>query len=511
MTIFNPLSQNNARFGTTGGESNERSGNVSQCQDSHTGIIPAMNPDQEQLAPPLKTPSVWHHLREKTRRWKPLDNLPAIAVSTENFSVLKTPQEYRETLLSMIGEARQRIFLVTLYLEDDDGGREILAALYAAKAAHPELEIATFVDWHRAQRGLIGKEKSAGNAAMYHKMAERLGPGVPIYGVPVQRREFMGVMHLKGYIIDDAVLFSGASLNDVYLHRHQRYRLDRYHLIRNRALADSMAAILNRTLRENPAVHLLDSGDIPQTSNIRTAITQFRRDLSRSRYRFSAGHIRQGEIGITPLLGLGIRNNELNRAIVELVYQAKKRLVLFTPYFNLPGPVRHALDSLLRAGECHVTIILGDKVANDFYIPPDEPFKTIGALPYLYEANLRRFCKARQRYITAGQLDIRLWRHDDNTFHLKGLLVDEHYALLTGNNINPRAWRLDLENGLLIHDPQRLLLDKHLDELDRILTHTRQLSSHEELEPVESYPAPVQRLIKRLARVRADRLVNQVL
>ena len=67
------------------------------------------------------------------------------------------------------------------------------------------------------------------------------------------------------------------------------------------------------------------------------------------------------------------------------------------------------------------------------------------------------------------------------------------------------------ENGLLIHDPQKLLLDKHLAELDRILAHTQRLSSHEALEPPESYPHPVQRLMRRLAHTRMDRLVNHML
>jgi hypothetical protein len=35
-------------------------------------------------------------------------------------------------------------------------------------------------------------------------------------------------------------------------------------------------------------------------------------------------------------------------------------------------------------------------VANDFFIPPEQPFKVISALPYLYEVNLRRFAKAHQ-------------------------------------------------------------------------------------------------------------------
>ena len=48
-------------------------------------------------------------------------------------------------------------------------------------------------------------------------------------------------------------------------------------------------------------------------------------------------------------------------------------------------------------------------------------------------------------------------------------------------------------------------------ELERILAHTRRLDHHQVIDAVESYPDQVQRLLRRLARVRADRLVNQVL
>ena len=454
--------------------------------------------------------SAWQRWRARANGEPSLATLPSIPVSADAIRVLAGPPEFRETLFRLIGEARRRILIATLYLQDDAAGREVLSALYAAKKAQPQLEIAVFVDWHRAQRGLIGKVKSPGNVSLYKDMARRLGPGVAIYGVPVQRLEFMGVLHLKGMIIDDCVLYSGASLNDVYLQRHQRYRLDRYHLISNRPLADSMAALLTDVLSDNPAVHSLASGRIPKTVALRGAIMRFRRLLMATRYVFGEGTLRAGEIGITPLLGLGVRDNELNTAVVQLVQRARHNLVLFTPYFNLPGPIRRALDRKIKSG-CRVCIVLGDKTANDFYIPPEQPFKTIGALPYLYEANLRRFCKVHQKAIDAGLLDIQLWRDGDNTFHLKGLLVDEDYALLTGNNLNPRAWRLDLENGLVLYDPQRLLIAQHRAELEKILVHTRRLEHHTALEGVESYPLPVQRLLKRLARVRADRLVNQVL
>ncbi len=475
-----------------------------------TGIISPVEYSQAHLPRTSRFASAWQRWRGRVQDGHALTGRSCLPVAAQNFTTLSGPEDFRETLLALIREAQQRILLPALYLQDDDAGREVLSALYAAKKVRPQLEIAVFVDWHRAQRGLIGKAKSAGNAALYLDMARRLGPGVDIYGVPVQRREFMGVMHLKGFVLDDKVLYSGASLNDVYLQRHQRYRLDRYHLLHSRPLADSMASLLTGLFRGSAAVHPLDTGKAPTTLDIRNAIVRFRRALAKARYHFAEGAIKAGEVGVTPLLGIGARDNELNATILQLILRARQRLVLFTPYFNLPGPIRRAVDVQIKAG-CRVSIVLGDKTANDFYIPPDEPFKTIGALPYLYEANLRRFCKAHQRAIDAGLLNVHLWRHDDNTFHLKGLLVDDDYALLTGNNINPRAWRLDLENGLLIHDPQKLLLAQHMAELERIMTHTQQLDNHQALEAVDTYPLPVQRLIKRLARVRADRLVNQVL
>ena len=454
--------------------------------------------------------AVVQHLRGQRQSAIGLEGLPCIPVAAAGVLTLFGPHEFRAALLERIATASQRILISALYLQDDESGRELLAALYAAKAARPYLQIAIFVDWHRAQRGLIGKLASAGNAALYVEMARRLGPGVPIYGVPVQGREWLGVLHLKGFVIDDSLLYSGASINDVYLYRQDRYRLDRYHLIENRPLADSMASLLTRILQVNAAVCPLNTESRPKTPALRGAIVKLRRLLAKSRYHIVAGAIGSGEVGITPLLGFGTRENQLNAVILQLIQRAERRLVLFTPYFNLPRVVRRAIDEKIRQ-RCQVTIVVGDKTANDFYIPPEEPFTTIGALPYLYETNLRRFCKTHQNAVAQGLLDLQLWRHEKHSFHLKGLLVDDDYALITGSNLNPRAWRLDLENGLLIHDPERRLIAQHHAELDRILAHTRRLDDYRSLDDIDSYPAPVQRILKRLARTRADRLVNQVL
>lgn len=128
-----------------------------------------------------------------------------------------------------------------------------------------------------------------------------------------------------------------------------------------------------------------------------------------------------------------------------------------------------------------VEIIVGDKTANDFYIPEDEPFKIIGALPYLYEINLRRFLSRLQYYVNTDQLVVRLWKDDDNTYHLKGMWVDDKWMLITGNNLNPRAWRLDLENAILIHDPQLELAPQREKELELIREHTTIVKHYRDL------------------------------
>jgi CDP-diacylglycerol--serine O-phosphatidyltransferase len=439
-----------------------------------------------------------------------LDALPAFAVAADAIEELLDPIVFRQTLLQLIGHATRRIVIVALYLQDDDAGRELLDALYAAKTRAPDLQVSVFVDWHRARRGLIGKQKSKGNAGMYREYAERLGDGVAIHGVPVQNRELFGVLHLKGFVIDDALLYSGASINDVYLARHGRYRLDRYHLLRHAPLADAMADFLQQHIAGNPAVPRLNVADVPTTRSLQPAIRALRQQLQQARYAVPQQTPGPREVAVTPLLGFGRIGNHLDAVLLELLRGTRERVILLTPYFNLPRPVRVVLGQLLRRG-CRVDIMVGDKTASDFYILPGQPFTTIGLLPYLYENNLRRFARAHRRQMEAGQLNLHLWRDGDNSYHLKGLFVDDDVAVLTGHNLNPRAWSLDLENALLLRDPAGLLCRMHQAEWTALQQHATRLSDYRALESPRQYPAPVRKQLGRLNRTRLDRLLNRLL
>lgn len=434
----------------------------------------------------------------------------SFAIAPDAFRFLHSAVEYRQALLEMINKASKRIYLVGLYLEDDAAGREILTAIYEAKQRNPYLEVAVCVDWHRAQRGLIGAKKGKGNAGMYQDFAEHYHHKVPVYGVPVRNREVFGVLHLKGSIFDDTVLYSGASFNDVYLHHQDRYRFDRYHVIRHAALANSMVDFIVDKLIQHPAVNDLSRCPLPTTKELRFSIRQCRLALGKASYQLKHEPLTGQCVAVTPFVGVGKRKNALNSCIIRMLAEAKNELVLCTPYFNMPKAVLRELKRALKRG-IRVHIIVGDKTANDFYIPPEQPFRAIAGLPYLYEMNLRKFAHVNQGYIESGALSLHLWKHNSNSFHLKGLWVDQCNMLLTGHNINPRAWSLDLENGLLIEDPDKHLFAQFTAEYGNIYQHTQRVTSFAQLDALPDYPQKIQRLLKKVLRTRADRLLKRIL
>ncbi|WGE88832.1 CDP-diacylglycerol--serine O-phosphatidyltransferase [Actinobacillus arthritidis] len=443
---------------------------------------------------------------------KQLEALRFIPQTADKVEFLASGREFKDRILTLIKNAKKRIYLTALYFEQDEAGQEVLTALYQAKQLNPALEIKVLVDWHRAQRGRIGEETVSSNADWYVKTRQQYNlpsdQEIQFWGVPINRKELFGVLHLKGFVFDDTLLYSGASINNVYLQQFERYRYDRYHLIENKALTDAIIDFTKTHILQNDAVNRLDDENRPKTNEIRPLIKAFRKYLSSQSYAFS-GQSQSERLSLSPLVGLG-RKNSLNKTIEALFYQVEDKLTICTPYFNFPLSLYKRLNWLLEHGK-KAEIIVGDKTANDFYTPPEEKFTMASALPYLYEKNLRAFAKRFDRYIQNGQLTVRLWKHGDNSYHLKGVWIDNRYILLTGNNLNPRAWALDAENAVLIHDPNAELSVKSEAELTQIRTHTTVLKHYSDLEQINDYPEAVRKLLKRFGRVKLDKVVKMLL
>ncbi len=436
-----------------------------------------------------------------------LNKLGGIKLQSDAIRWLLKPAALKAELLQQISQAKSAITIAALYLEDDEAGREILTALLAAKANNPELDITVLVDFHRARRGLIGHKGDSGNYFMYREFIENAEQPIKILGVPVKSKEFLGVLHLKGFVIDDTVIFSGASLNNIYLHQGDKYRFDRYHVIESAELAHSMRQMVKDYIESDKAVTSLaqpkDCEVLPEKSEVKT----LKGRLSAAEYEFTATYTGNR---ITPVVGLGRKNNKLNKLVIELVSETQESLFICTPYFNPPYILSRALSKQLKKGR-RIDIVVGDKTANDFYIPPEKTFSTIGVLPYLYEQSLRKFAKRQQWAIEAGLLNIHLWKHDSNSYHLKGISSDNCKHLITGSNLNPRAWALDLENGLLLQDVEGVWRQQFIDEQAYILQHTQRLNHYREVETLKDYPKPVKKLMNRIRRLKADFLLKRIL
>lgn len=436
-----------------------------------------------------------------------LETLLKTAISPSDIAVLLSPKDYFKQLLAFIDAATARIYITVLYLENDEAGRLISKHLIAAKQKNPQLEIKIFVDFHRARRILNTQKNAKCNADFYREIDVNYPGLIQIYGVAVKRRELFGVLHLKGIVIDNTLLYTGASINNVYLHYQERYRYDRYWIIKSEELCDSFVGYLNRVLICNEGVYQFNRHSFALDNTFRKKISAQYKRLTKERYQRDNIHV-HGRLTVAPLIGIGNRNNQLNKIIHQLMRQTKQHVVLYTPYFNLPGILKRAIALLLRR-QTIVEIVVGDKRASDFYVPEEQPFTKIGLIPYIYEMNLLKFIKYHQKAVDSGFLSVHLWRHDAHSFHLKGLSVDQRYHLLTGNNLNPRAWRLDFENGLLIDDRDKQLIGLVEQEHQQIIKHAKIIKNWQQIETQSDYPGIVQKWLARLRWSNLDKLLKQ--
>lgn len=439
-----------------------------------------------------------------------------LLVSSSDIEICSTPKAYKEQLLKLIASACQRIYISALYLQDDEAGREILHALYQAKAKVPELDIRVFVDYHRGQRGLIGEKDSLGNRAIYLELAEHYEQKISIYGIAVKPKELFGVLHLKGMVFDDVLFYTGASINDIYMQQGDRYRLDRYYRISSAPLASSFCQYLTNTFVKSNLAPLLNEPKLPNQAQQRRNIIALKSLLKKSSYQveFSDSNKESGvinnPISIMPLIGYGRRKNQLNKVIRQTIRNTEQTLLILTPYFNLPPVLARDVIKALKRG-VKITIIVGDKTANDFYIADENEFSTIGIVPYVYEMLLKRFVKRYQHFIDNGLLNMYVWKHESNSFHLKGVISDERFHLLTGSNLNPRAWSLDLENGLLLDDPLKGLMPKVSTELVNIMEYATPIKHFSEIEGVSDYPEKPKKLLKKIRLTQIDRILKRFL
>ena len=134
----------------------------------------------------------------------------------------------------------------------------------------------------------------------------------------MKKRELFGVLHLKGFVFDDTLFYSGASLNNIYLAEQQRYRADRYLQIDNKTLADAFAAGHQQVLGDVKVVQSLLADEQHIAQAYKASHRSWLKQARLSRYPL-ANQGQGGALTASLLMGMGRLNNQLNQSILALL------------------------------------------------------------------------------------------------------------------------------------------------------------------------------------------------
>ncbi|SOV75635.1 phosphatidylglycerophosphate synthase [Plasmodium sp. gorilla clade G3] len=164
--------------------------------------------------------------------------------------LLFTPKEFFNTLNDIFKNSQNRIVISCLYMGVGELEKELIDSI-KKNVNIKDLKVDILLDRQRGTRpeGKL-KESSVSVLSELFKCSDNLNISLfhnPLLGpilyniLPPRANEAIGVMHMKIYIGDNVLVLSGANLSDCYL----RNRQDRYFVIENKFLADSIHNIIN--------------------------------------------------------------------------------------------------------------------------------------------------------------------------------------------------------------------------------------------------------------------------
>ncbi|SOV13555.1 phosphatidylglycerophosphate synthase [Plasmodium gaboni] len=164
--------------------------------------------------------------------------------------LLFTPNEFFNTLNDIFKNSQNRIVISCLYMGIGELEKELIDSIQK-NVNIKDLKVDILLDRQRGTRpeGKLN-ESSVSILSELFKCSDNINISLfhnPLLGpilyniLPPRANEAIGVMHMKIYIGDNILVLSGANLSDCYL----RNRQDRYFVIENKFLADSIHNIIN--------------------------------------------------------------------------------------------------------------------------------------------------------------------------------------------------------------------------------------------------------------------------
>ena len=333
------------------------------------------------------------------------------------FELLKNGEEAYPAMLESIRRAKRMVCLSTYIFRGDETGRAFAEAL--GEAAGRGVDVRLIVDglggmiysWRKPWRRLGEK-----GVKVRFFLPPRLWP--PMFAINLRT-------HRKVLACDGEVAFTGGmNIGDHHLVTLQRR--GRVQDIHFRCMGP-VAARLQEAF-------LMDWAFVTKVPTPPTVQEAEEKGHSRCRLVFDGpGRDREG----------------IAELVSGVISAARRRVLIFTPYFIPPRELTGALAAAVRRG-VKVDVILPEK--NNLF--------------YVHHAS-RRY---QERLVHAG---VRIWHQPPPFAHTKLLLVDDWYAQFGSANLDPRSLFLNFELNVEADDP---VFQKELsDYADEVLSRSRRM------------------------------------
>lgn len=435
---------------------------------------------------------------------------PRFILSKGQIDILNDPKVFYLTLISKIGEAKKRVFLLSLYFGKEE--LELVQVLDNALAKNDELRVLILLDGLRGTRE--APEPCSASVLVplvakygHHRVDFRLyqTPKLGRYMAKVAPKRFVegvGLQHMKIYGFDDEVILLGANLSRDYFVDRQ----DRYYVFKDAGLADyyyniqhAIGLLLYQVMPRRLA------GPTPFRVTWPTANKLCEPTMDVERFIVEALHLltpllkqqqlksfdefsTAGDTVVYPVSQFTPLMKEKNDALTEKPVVLRLLLYLDSPkirwwftagYFNMLPQIQHRLLN----GKSHGDVITAAPQANSFY-------KSAGVSYYLPQAYLlfaKRFLEQVKRAGKESLISVYEWHNGVvNTpggwsYHAKGIwgtLPSEDvptFTVVGSSNYTKRAYLCDLETNAVVitKDPELKQAMKH--EIDHIMEHTHKL------------------------------------
>ncbi|KAH9852718.1 hypothetical protein C2E23DRAFT_824988 [Lenzites betulinus] len=447
---------------------------------------------------------------------------PCFPMNSSSVSILHEPRLFYQTLISMIRNARYRVFISSLYIGSED--IELIDAMKASLRNNPALHIYLHLDLNRSTRPgadstaqtllpLLREHPDRVHVSLFRSPKLK---GLMARLVPPRFNEGWGTWHPKVYGADDSLVISGANMNTSYFTNRQ----DRYlHFTDQSRLADycfgflQAASTFSYSLLPSPQasdgyiLHWPDSLTHPHRieAKAQQTLTTFQRThrlaspapLTSATEKESCAAEDGHDVLVYPVIQAGQFNIREEERCLGLLFRelSSQRPPQFPTPVDYDGPVVDLTSGYFALYRPYQQAIINSRLAcrilaaspkaNGFYASKG----ISGRIPEAYTLFERRFMTAVR---TAGKewpqgsseafpaVQLKEWERQGWTYHAKGIWVrptpcsTPALTLFGSTNLNSRSANLDTELSFVLATTSPALRQRLAEEVDGLRAHARE-------------------------------------